>query len=392
MKPFLLIAASALLLAPLATAQQDPDKLDEVIRRLDILDQEIEGLRMTDNPDLQGGSMFGLGEAASKVYHQGEGLSIGGYGEFLYTDRLGSEADVADMFRAIIYFGYRFDDNWVFNSEIEWEHVDETAVEFAYLDYLHSNEINFRVGHLLVPMGIVNEMHEPTTFWSPNRPQVERFIIPSTWHENGAGLFGEVEGFSYKVYLMNGFDDGFDLAGDGLRDGRQKGSKAKAVDLAYVVAIDWNGIDGLNLGGSVFMGDSAQTDAGPSDFGTSVYEIHGQYQNGPFQARALWAAASVDDADKLPTPSASDDLGGWYLEAGWDVFAGNGDEDSLVPFLRYSVFDLQEDSAADTEVTRIMAGIAWQPISRVVFKAAYTQEEFAGIDDNILELSGGYIF
>jgi hypothetical protein len=375
--------------------EQDPDRLQELERRIEMLGLELEAMQLggaTTSETEIGQTHSGLGPAASKIYAKDSGVSVGGYGEMLFTEKIGKEGDSLDFYRAIVYFGYRFDENWVFNSEIEWEHVDETTVEFAYIDYLNSDAWNVRIGHMLMPIGITNQMHEPTTFLTPNRPLVERFVLPSTWHENGVALYGQVADFNYDVAIVNGFNSDFDLASSGLRGGRQKGSKASAEDLAYLARVNWNSMDGLVLGGSVYFGDSAQTETSASDFGTTIWELHAEYQYGPWQTQALFAQATIEDADLLATPSASDDLSGWYLQLGYDLLADNGKADSLVPYLHYSAYDLQEESATDTEVTRLMAGIAWQPIPQLVFKGALTREEEASSEDDILELSIGYIF
>ena len=78
----------------------------------------------------------------------------------------------------------------------------------------------------LVPMGFVNEMHEPTVYFGAERPEVERLILPSTWRENGVGAFGTIaDRFHYRVYLINGMD-GQGFSSNGLRGGRQNGSRA----------------------------------------------------------------------------------------------------------------------------------------------------------------------
>src|SRR5438477_50729 len=82
--------------------------------------------------------------------------------------------------------------------EIEVEHAvsasdkgGEVEVEFAYLDYLFSKSLRARAGLMLIPMGLVNELHEPPTFLGALRPDVEERLIPSTWRELGAGVYGD---------------------------------------------------------------------------------------------------------------------------------------------------------------------------------------------------------
>ena len=235
----------------------------ELQRRIDAVAEEFERFSFGNIAPPIEDSEYGFGPAASKVYNQESGLSIGGYGELIYQNYAGSsKADTFDLRRAIMYLGYKFNEKWLFNSEIEWEHGSTSesgsvSVEFAYLDYLHSPELNFRVGLLLIPMGFVNELHEPTTFLSANRPMTERVLIPSTWRENGVGIFGDVGDISYRTYVVNGMDAaGF--TADGLRGGRQKGSKALSEDFAWVGRLDWAPKPGVTIGASAYYGDSGQ--------------------------------------------------------------------------------------------------------------------------------------
>jgi hypothetical protein len=353
-------------------------RLEELEQRLEAQDRDLESLLLGSGPGAATGD--------------DSGVSVGGYGEMLYTDRLGSSGDSLDNYRTVIYIGYRFDEEWSFSSELEWEHSDQTAVESAFLRYAPSDELQFRVGNMLVPMGIINPVHEPPTFLSPNRPLVERFILPSTWSENGVAMLAKVGDFDFHLAIMNGFNEDFELASSGMRKGRQGGSNAAVENFAYVARVDFRGIRSLNVGGSVYYGDSGQDPASPSDFNTQMYEVHGQYKEGPLQATGLWSKASVADANLLPTPSASNDLSGWYVEAGWDLYYDNGSDDALIPYLRYASYDLQADSAADSNISRLMFGVSWLPIPRIALKAAYTLEEQAGIQDGILELAAGFMF
>ncbi|HEY0789135.1 MAG TPA: hypothetical protein VGE86_10855, partial [Thermoanaerobaculia bacterium] len=223
-----------------------PD-LEEIRRQIDILTRQIEDLKVGGEEPVAGETgSFGLGAAASKVYRADRGVSLGGYGEMLYenyaSDRddnvASGKTDQIDFLRAILYAGYKFNDRVVFNSEIEFEHattgdgVGEVSVEFAYLDFLVNPAFNVRAGMVLLPIGLVNELHEPTAFLGARRPNVEQAIIPSTWRENGAGIFGEVGTLSYRAYVTNGLDSR-EFTASGIRSGRQGGAKAKADDFAF---------------------------------------------------------------------------------------------------------------------------------------------------------------
>ena len=219
-------------------------RLAEIERRLELLAVEVENLKIGEAAVTvsREGEYSGLGPAASKVYAKEQGVSVGGYGEALLElfddereDGLPAEkTNRLDFLRAVLYFGYKFSDSWVFNSEIEYEHASTSnggsvSVEFAYLDYLYRDALNLRTGLVLVPMGWLNELHEPTVYLGAVRPRTENRIIPTTWRENGIGAYGAFGGFEYRTYVVNGLDaSGF--SAKGLRSGRQKGSKAKAED------------------------------------------------------------------------------------------------------------------------------------------------------------------
>ena len=103
---------------------------------------------------------------------------------------------------------------------------------------MHSESLNFRAGLLLVPMGLINEMHEPTTFLAGSRPVTEQRILPSTWRENGIGLHGSVGKLEYSAYTITSLN-GEKFSSKGVRSGRQKGNKAAADDMAFVGRLDW---------------------------------------------------------------------------------------------------------------------------------------------------------
>ncbi|MDX1584542.1 MAG: hypothetical protein R3338_13180, partial [Thermoanaerobaculia bacterium] len=279
----------------------DPEQLEELERRIEILTREIESLKIERGEPAEADEFdAGLGEAASKIYRSGTGFSWGGYGEMIYENYDSSrddgvasgKTDQIDFLRAIIYMGYKFNDWVLFNSEIEVEHADEIFVEFAYLDFMLRPEANIRAGMLLLPVGLVNELHEPTAFLGAKRPFTESSIIPTTWRENGAGLYGEMGNFSYRAYVVNGLR-GESFSSSGLRGGRQKGSKALADDFAFAGRLDWAPVEGVMLGGSLYTGDSGQDLA--VDASTQILELHADARLRGWWLRGLWADASVDD-------------------------------------------------------------------------------------------------
>lgn len=400
------------------------DRFAEIERMVEVLAQEIERKEVGSNlfRKAEKGE-HGLGVAASKVYQVEQGLSIGGYGEMLF-ESFASERDNGvpsgrtdrlDLLRAILYFGYKFDDRWVFNSEIEVEHGStgqggEVSAEFAYLDYLHRPELNFRAGLLLVPLGFVNELHEPPLFLGARRPDVERNLIPTTWRENGAGIFGDVGPFTYRSYLLNGLDAaGFSASG--IRGGRQKGAQAVAEDFAWVSRLDYTGTPGFLAGVSAYVGDSGQgltgTDGRPVDARTTLYEAHLEWKRRGFEFRALGVRVEIDDAARLNqalglagNASVGEELEGFYAQAGYDLLSSySTGQRALIPYVRWESFDTQSAVPAGftknpaTDVEILTLGVAFKPLDQLVLKADFQDFDNGaetGIDQ--FNVAIGYLF
>jgi hypothetical protein len=393
----------------IASMQQTPD-VAELQRQIEILSKEIESLKTPQAEAVVAADTetFGLGAAASKVYRSQAGLSFGGYGELLYQN-VDGRVDTADALRAILYTGYKFNDRVIFNSEVEYEHANterngEVEVEFAYLDYLFNPKFNVRAGLMLMPVGITNEQHEPTSFLGSRRTQVESRIIPTTWSEIGVGAFGDVGSVSYRAYVTTALTStGF--SGTGIRSGRQMGSQAKADDLAVVGRLDWHPVEGTILGGSVYSGNSGQD----ATFGGRVTlgEVHADAKFRGVSLRALAARGTIDDvtainaANKLTgNGSVGENFGGWYVEGGYDVapLMSRG-EMSIIPFARYEAWSTQDDvpsgflrnPANDQNILTL--GVNFKPIPQTVIKIDWQDvdnDANTGLDQWNIAL--GYIF
>jgi hypothetical protein len=405
-------------------ASADSAAIAEMRLQIEAITREIEELKLGQEVVAQADTgVYGLGPAASKVYRVQQGVSIGGYGEFLFerfaSEREdGSPADVdnqADALRAVIYVGYKFNDRFLFNSEIEIEHAATSesgtvSLEFAYLDWLFSQPLGGRGGLLLVPMGFLNELHEPPTYLGTERPETERAIIPSTWRENGLGLFGAAGGFGYRAYIVNGLDaGGFNAAG--LRGGRQKGSKALANDYAGVARLDYLGVLGLIVGASFYIGNSGQgalTVDSTSTIGalTTIVDGHAQYRAHGVWLRGLVALSTVDDVAALNAAqgftgdqSVGERLVGWYLEGGYDVLRSVRTQHQLYPYVRYEQIDTQDkvpggfsrSGATDRQILTL--GASWLPIPNLAVKVDYqVRKNAANTGVNQFNLNLGYMF
>jgi hypothetical protein len=404
--------------APTDAERARDDEIAELRRKLDVVLEEVDRLRTSvavpEEPELA--SAYGMGPAASKVYGVSRGLSIGGYAEAFYSneigDAVGDGEDTADFLRAVLYVGYKFTPKLMFNTEIEFEHATteddvspgSVSVEFASLEYHWRPELGFRGGLLLVPMGFLNEIHEPPFYFGTTRPEVERQIIPSTWRENGAGVFGSLgERVHYRAYVMNGFDaSGFESSG--LRDGRQNGNEAHADDLAFVGRVDLEPCAGLLVGGAMYSGDSGQDQPGLPSVQTRIWEAHAQYRNGPLQLRALWSEANLSEAGALSLANLetiADHMIGGYAEVAWDLlqWLSPGSERSLSPFFRFEYLDTQHEVPngflRDRSQARrlFVPGLQFKPHPNVVLKLDYRNiDPLAGTAADELRLGMGLAF
>jgi hypothetical protein len=405
----------------------------ELERRIDILAAEIEAMKLgqaasPSQADSSGrtDARYGVGVSASKVYGVARGVSIGGYGEAVYdnfssTDESGQPSglvDRVDLLRVVAYLGYKFDDRWVLNTEIEYEHAvaaagtgGEVAVEFAYLDYMHSRLLNVRSGLVLVPVGLVNELHEPTAFLGARRPNVERLILPTTWRELGAGVYGDNGVIAYRAYITSSLDAAEFTADGGIRGGRQEGSEALAEDWAVTGRLDYVGTTGLLVGVSAFSGATGQGNLAPSgskiSARTSVFDVHADWQWRGLWLRGLYAHTSISQADLINefnglvgTDSVGSRQAGWYVQGAYDVlsFLPNS-KMSLLPFARYEQFDTQRQVPAGyarnpaNDIDELTVGIAYKPIDRVVFKADWQKSQTAANTGvGAWRLALGYIF
>lgn len=427
-------------------ADADKERFEKLESKVDVIAEELSrALTAAAIPEDSALTSFsGLGPAASKVYTRDKGLSVGGYGEIVLKTAVSNQLDsngnvvpqndVFDALRAVLYVGYKFNDHWVFNSELEFEHGGDggggsVSSEFITIDWLPREEINMRVGLVLIPMGFINEIHEPVFFFGAFRPTVDQVIIPTTWRENGAGIFGELGGrFRYRMYAVNGMEaTGFSAAG--LRGGRQNGGRALVNNWAFVGRFDLDVVDGLIFGGSVYSGKSGQGQlwCGPTcgnstanqSFSTVVpgtpttlYEVHSEYKRYGVTLRGIFTQAFIGDAAQLNVALGNTQTGGkavasrlmgGYVVAAYDVMPLilNDTRMSLEPFFRYEYVNTQEKMpvgyAANPRFEQDIytVGLQFKPIPRIVFKLDYQNFQPASNPDdmaNLVNASVGYVF
>jgi hypothetical protein len=322
-------------------------------------------------------------ESAASADTTASKVHIGGYGELHYNDwekPNGDEFKMLDFHRFVLFFGYDFTDSIRFHSELELEHayVTDTAdgsnegaleLEQAYVEFDLTDNMEAKGGLFLVPVGILNETHEPTTFYGVERNPIETNIIPTTWWEGGAALTGRIgaSGLSYDLAVTSGLDGGTDIRG-----GRQKVEKAKANDLAYTGRLKYTGLPGLELAGTVnYQSDMAQSTDPEVNDGT-LLSAHAIYNISAFQLRALYASWDIDVNSVDPDQQARDKQDGYYVEGSWKFIPSVG------VFARYNAWD--NGGVGDTEKTQTDIGINYWPHEDVVLKFDIQQQDHGDVN------------
>lgn len=422
--------------AAAAAAPAEGARVAEVERRQSILTEEVKKIRdfliLPETQELKG--VYGLGPSASKVYGlPGRGLSIGGYGEANYkivTNNGNGDSDTFDLTRFVLYTGYKFNDWMVFNSEVEFEHAligEDTVsseggaveVEFLTLDFLFNPAVNARGGLMLIPMGFINEVHEPPFYFGNVRPPVETIILPTTWRANGAGFFGQpIDGLEYKLYGVTSLNAKGYRTLD-MRDARQNGVNELAEDWSFVGRFDYQALPEWSFGGSMFMGDQGQNlEYGNEDIGfsrvgafTQIYEAHTEAIWRGLWFRLLGTNVLVDDAgvlsqdQEIQLATGNQPIGkvmlGIYTEAAYNFLPLLLPETNqyLAPWFRYSWLDTNNAVAKgftpDPAARRWFYefGLMYKPIPQIALKADYhIQDSEAGPLPDELRLGGGFVF
>lgn len=341
----------------------------------------------------------GLGAAASKVYYSKNPLSIGGYGEMYYTHQEHSGADETEVYRFVPYIGYKFSDTIILNSEIEFEHGGaEIAIEQLYLDFLINPAFNVRLGQQVVPMGLINQNHEPVLYNTVKRPDVENYLIPSTWHENGLTVYGKTDTFNYAVGAVVALDMGLanhDGAPDEgtygknwIRDGRRGGNEtnSQTSNLAAVARLDYTGINGLLIGASFYTGEAGPSTNDKEVGRLTLADLHAQYQNEGFKIKGLYAQAHLSHADSylglhtvgdttLDFPFHPESARGGYVNLEYNVLPYFIQANARLPiFFQYENYNLATSMVngivfGNTE--SFTYGLNYFPHEQVVLKGEY---------------------
>jgi hypothetical protein len=297
------------------------------------------------------------------VASQSNGVHIGGYGE-MHLNLVNGKDNEIDFHRFVLFFSKEFNERTRFFSEFELEHSlagegkkGEIELEQAYIEHDLSASTRAKAGLFLIPVGILNETHEPETFYGVERNSVENKIIPTTWWEGGAGLSGKIaDGLSYDVAMHSGLN----TATGELRNGRQKVSEAPANKAAYTARVKYTAVPGL-------------------------IETHAVYQSNGFELRALYAQWDLDKDINTLNAGASKQTG-FYVEPSYRM-------NDVGVFYRNSGWDTKAGDRTDSRFERHDVGVNYWLAETVVFKADYYRQKEAGdLDETGYNLGVGYSF
>ncbi|MDC0579299.1 porin family protein [Bacteroidia bacterium] len=352
-------------------------------------------------------------------------LLLAAYGEVHFNQPMAEKTSYngsLDVHRQVLLFGYKFDNKTSFITEIEIEHIKEVYLEQAFLNYKAKPWLNIQAGLLLIPIGIINEYHEPTTFNGVERPLINSTIIPTTWREIGAGVAGNITsiGLRYQLYAVNGplgFDNEAKLNGEKpIRGARQKGSQVTMTGIDVSGRLTYYGVRGLNLALSGYWGKtesslyhnlhddslSMKSRADSSSVGVRMISGDFRFQKKNFEARGELILMNLSNTSQY-NAFTNQDLGktayGYYAEVGYNIGKLIHAKNKVVPFFRYSNYDTHQQTSASLIANpnyknwAYTSGISWFINPNFVVKGDY-QHFINGNNNtlNMINLGVGYWF
>lgn len=364
--PLISAVALGLSLAPIAHAETTAQKLKRLEAELNTLADAV------DNKS--GGS-----GALSRT-------KVGGYGELHYNNIDGKDAAI-DFHRFVLFVSHDFNDRMRFFSEFEIEHAlsgngkpGEVEIEQAYVEMDINNNLSAKAGLFLVPVGLINETHEPPVFYGVERNPLEKNIIPATWWEAGLGLSGKLgnRGLSYDAAFTSGLE--VDPTSVNMRKGRQKVAKATAENFAFTGRLKYTGIPGLELAGTVQIQDDITQAKGDDVGGAVLTEVHAALKKGKFGAIAQYAQWDIDITNAALKNKEKQD--GYLLEGSY----------KFTPKIGAFARQVGWSNEAGKDKEQQNFGINYWPHEDIVFKADIQQQNDDAGNGDGFNLGVGYQF
>ena len=349
-------------------------------------------------------------ERSAEIYASGyEKFRFGGYGEALasfmdyginrFTGTSSGNKKVnrnsISIPRFVVAFDYKFNSQWVLGAEIEFEaggtgsayelentengeyetEVEkggEVALEQFHITRLIHPAFNVRVGHLIVPVGLTNEHHEPINFFGTSRPEGESTIIPCTWHENGLeffGTFGEkYSRFNYQFLIVAGLKIGgsfYYCNNVGANSDKPETFSAIGRSPLKIYTADFQYKNKyITARANMIYGDLANSEALSS-------AIRGQSNTSPYSRTVPVASNAVSYGGEL----------GINLRS---LFGSQSKFPVIYPFARYEYYNPQEKGEGKqvmdlrNKVNMWSVGANWYALPNLVVKADYKARKIGG--------------
>ncbi|MEO6938956.1 MAG: hypothetical protein ABI444_02270 [Candidatus Kapaibacterium sp.] len=387
----------------------------------------------------QAGSTDAASTGTAPTESAADKTHIGGYGEVSYKHSEKISPNRFNIDRFVIYLDHYFSEQWAIKSETEIENVKieggaggEIGLEQAFLDYHGSTHFGWRVGLLLIPTGIINQTHEPNTFFSVERPKFDHDVIPTTWREIGTGIYGDItEGVKYQLLLTEGLLGG-NFSINGIYEGKQEGSAGATTDgliagsdashPAVSGKLEYLPVTGLRIGGSFYYqsktgtydragNDSVSIPAISFKAPLTAFFLDARYDIGALKLRGIYGIEHVGDALSLVQfyrKQIAEQISGGYFEAAYNVmsFIAPSSDAEVLPFARFesmrftppigwqSYLPANEPNATGTNPKYLTFGIAVKPLSELIFKADYTEifDLPSSVTGNRFALGAGFAF
>lgn len=334
---------------------------------------------------------------------------VGGYVDVMYNNlsRQNLDNPSRNSFgqqRMVPFIYADITDHLKFATEIEFERGSTNApqtgdgsmsIEFAQLDYLVNEAINTRAGLLLMPVGKFNLLHDSPLNDLVDRPMVSRIIIPSTWFEAGAGIYGTLYPSSrskldYEVYAVNGMSQTAGGITDlGVRNARGSVSRDRDDSKNVVGRLAFSPILGIEVAGSGYHGQYKPSAGAVGAGRISIFALDWTLQRGPFEiiGESAWARISNNNA----TGVAGSGIGpagmqGYYIQGNYHFMpeflkkwapSHFTDASTFTAVVRWEQVDTDTDDrtriAGNTtgnrrELERLTLGLNFRPIEDTVFK------------------------
>ncbi|GEM_PF-3039165 len=340
---------------------------------------------------------------------------VGGYGEMNYQNFSNGNPPRLDISRFVIYLDHTFDSRWTFRSETEIEHVKieggaggEIGIEQAYLEYRANERIGWRGGLLVLPIGIMNQTHEPNSYFSVLRPLFDQTVVPTTWAEIGTGVYGNLsKALAYQLYLSEGLQtqnstmqtlDGAKQEGWAAAETSDTLAGSNVSRPALSGKLTFTPAEGLEIGASGYL------ERGPTTIFSNLFELGDldvQYETNAWRFRA--EGAYVNTGMVLPDVPAQ--VVGGYGELAFNLFSFTKMRSQLWAFSRFEEYAFREytsDSSEDilgdgptvsTIHRALVSGVAFKPMNELILKADYQWTNTdSPLEHREWALGAGYVF